>query len=311
MIKSLIDSEELRKHLAGLEDDSKDVFLLSGGQVRLTCVSATHIVNQMKANHRTGLLETYVLGQAYIAGLLLSSTIKGDDRVLLQIECGGPIKGLSIEAWAIGAVRGYLLENPIKLDKPLESLDTSPLFGPGFLSVSRILEGAKEPVTGTIMMQYGNIAKDLALYFQESEQTATLFYICPHFDRSGNVTGAGGLFIQAMPGCSEELLTKLQEKASSLSDLGKAISEGMTNKEYVEKEFADFGVEHLSSSFVAFSCPCTRQHFLDYLAKLPANEKQGILAGSFPLELECFNCGTIYSFSRDELEEVFKQEVAK
>ena len=51
----------------------------------------------------------------------------------------------------------------------------------------------------------GNITingKDLALYFNESEQTPTLFYISIHFDRSGNVTGAGGLFIQAMPQCS-------------------------------------------------------------------------------------------------------------
>ena len=143
MIKTKITDKELLEHIASLPEEGRDVFLLSDGMVRLTAVSATETVNQMRANHKTGLLESYVLGQAYIAGLLLTSMVKGNDRILLQIECGGPIKGISVEAWACGAVRGYLLENPIKLDRPLTTLDTSMLYGPGFMTISRILEGAK------------------------------------------------------------------------------------------------------------------------------------------------------------------------
>ena len=282
MIKAKIEDRGQEDFLKSLPDDSKDVYLLSGGQVRLTLVSATHIVNQMKANQRTGLLETYVLGQAYIAGLLLTSTIKGDDRVQLTIECGGPIKGISVEAWAAGAVRGYLMENPIHLSTPLKSLDTSLLFGPGFLTVSRVLEGSKEPVSGTVMLQYGNIAKDLAVYFDESEQTPTLFYI--------------SLF---------------SRKAEHLGDLGEAISRGQGGDDYIAANFADYGAQKLSSSFVAFSCPCTREHFQSYLAKLPAKEKEEILAGAFPLVLECFNCGTTYSFTRQEVESLFDTEDRK
>ena len=143
MIKTKIENQELLKHLETVCEDSKDVFLLQEGEVRLTAVNATHLVNQMKANHRLGLLETYVLGQAYIAGLLLSSTVKGNDRVQLMIECGGPIKGISVEAWAVGAVRGYLLENPIKLSKPLESLDTSPLSDPASSRSAKYLKAAR------------------------------------------------------------------------------------------------------------------------------------------------------------------------
>lgn len=308
MIKTKIENQELLKHLEMVCEDSKDVFLLHDGEARLTVINATHLVNQMRANHRLGLLETYVLGQAYIAGLLLSSTVKGNDRVQLMIECGGPIKGISVEAWAAGAVRGYLLENPIKLSKPLESLDTSPLFGPGFITVSKILEGSKEPVSGTVMLQYGNIAKDLALYFNESEQTPTLFYISIHFDRSGNVTGAGGLFIQAMPQCSSTLLDRLSEKAGHFTNLGEALSRGIKGKDYVDAEFHDYKPQHLANSFVAFSCPCSKKGFEDYLANLPQKEKDEILSGTFPLDLECFNCGTIYSFTKSETEALFKKE---
>lgn len=261
MIKTKIEDKELLNHIASLPEDGRDVFLLSDGQVRVTAISATETINQMRANHKTGLLESYVLGQAYIAGLLLTSMVKGNDRIQLQIECGGPIKGISIESWACGAVRGYLLENPIKLSKPLTTLDTSLLYGPGFITISRILEGSKEPVSGTCMMQTGNLANDLALFFNESEQTPTLFYISLDFDRNGRIVGAGGLFIQALPGCSDEVLEKLQEHCKSLPSLGRAISEKVEISSYITSNFAQFSPRLLETSHIGFSCPCSREHF--------------------------------------------------
>ena len=308
MIKTKIEDKELLNHIASLPEDGRDVFLLSDGQVRVTAISATETINQMRANHKTGLLESYVLGQAYIAGLLLTSMVKGNDRIQLQIECGGPIKGISIESWACGAVRGYLLENPIKLSKPLTTLDTSLLYGPGFITISRILEGSKEPVSGTCMMQTGNLANDLALFFNESEQTPTLFYISLDFDRNGRIVGAGGLFIQALPGCSDEVLEKLQEHCKSLPSLGRAISERVEISSYITSNFAQFSPRLLETSHIGFSCPCSREHFEGYLAKLPQKEKEEILKGTFPLELECFNCGSVYSFTKSELEALFEKE---
>ena len=117
--------------------DGREIFLLKGGKVRLTAVAATEMCNQVRVNHDLGPLETYVLSQAYVAGALLASTVKGNDRIRLEVECGGPIKGLSVESWASGAVRGYLMANPIKLEKPLETLDTSLLYGPGFLTITK------------------------------------------------------------------------------------------------------------------------------------------------------------------------------
>ena len=145
MIKKTISDNELKEHIASLAEDGREIFLLEGGKVRLTAVAATEMCNQMRANHGLGPLETYVLGQGYVAGALLASSVKGNDRIRLEIECGGPIKGMSIESWASGAVRGYLLANPIKLEKPLKSLDTSLLYGPGFMTITKMLEGSKTP----------------------------------------------------------------------------------------------------------------------------------------------------------------------
>ena len=299
---------ELREHIASLPADGREVFLIADDTVRISSVSATAMVNQMRANHRTGLMETYILGQAYIAGALLTSTVKGNDRIRMDIECGGPVKGLSVEAWASGAVRGYLYRNPIPLDSPLESLDTSPMFGPGFLTVTRILEGSRIPFSGQVMLGHGSIAKDLALYFQESEQTPSLFYLSISFDKAGRVWGAGGIFIQAMPGADEGTLSSLQEEAGKLKGMGKALSCGMTAREYAEQAFSAYSPRHAGHTPVGFSCPCSREGFREYLGSLPEAERKGIEEGSFPLVLECFNCGSEYGFGKEEIESIFREE---
>ena len=300
MISKAIEDKELKEHITSLPADGREVFLIADGNARLSVVSATTMVNQMRANHNTGMLETYMLGQGYIAGALLQSAVKGNDRIQIEIECGGPVKGMSIEAWATGAVRGYLKQNPIPLTAPLESLDTSLIYGPGFLSVTKILEGSRTPFTGQIMMEYGNLANDLALYFQESEQTPTLFYISIKFDNAGRVWGAGGLFIQALPGCSESVLEKLDEKAKSLSGMGEMLGGGMS---------ASFSPEHIGHTPIGFSCPCSKEHFESYLKTLPQSEKEAILKGTFPLTIECFNCGTQYSFTKEETSELFREDL--
>lgn len=308
MILKKIADTELREHIEKLPADRREVFLLGDGQLRLCGVSATSMVNHMRANHNTGIMETYVLGQAYIAGALLQSTVKGNDRIRLDIECGGPIKGLSVESWATGAVRGYLFANPIPLAKPAESFDTSLLYGPGFISITKILEGSRTPFTGQVMMENGNLANDLALYFSKSEQTPTLFYLSLRFDRLGRVTGAGGIFIQALPGCPEKLLDAAQETAEHLPNLGQAMADGESIRKYIETAFADLGPAYEQGFPIGFSCPCSKSSFSSYLATLPAEEKQEILKKEDDTILECFNCSTGYSFTHAELERLFQED---
>lgn len=312
MIKKNIEDKELAEHLSKLPEDGRQVSLLADGQIRLTALGGTTMVNQMRANHNLGILETLVLGQAYVAAGLMASSVKGNDRIQLSVECGGPIAGVYVESWACGAVRGYLKNNPIHIEKPLESQDLSMLYGPGFISVTKLLEGSRTPFTGQVMMQYGNLAKDLALYYNESEQTPTMFSLGIHFDQKGRVDGAGGLFIQAMPGCDEQVLEKLQAASAALPSIGKAIAKGMTLKDYCIQNFSDYGIQFLAEEPIGFSCPCNRENFTYFLSKLPENEKKEILEnGPFPLELECFNCGTTYSFDESEVRSIFAGNVGQ
>ncbi len=305
MLKKKIEDQVLIQHLDELPEDGRQVVLLADGQIRLTGLGGTTMVNQMRSNFNLGLLETYILGQAYVAAGLMASSVKGNDRIQLNVECGGPIGGVYVESWACGAVRGFIKNNPIPLDKPFEG-DVSLLYGPGFISVTKLLEGNRTPFTGQTMMQYGDLAKDLALYYNESEQTPTMFSLGLDFDREGRLMGAGGLFLQAMPGCSDEVLEQLQKKSAELPSIGKAISAGKEVRDYIHENFAEFGVQDLATEPLGFSCPCTREHFKTFLGRLPQDEKEGIIKDNkFPLELECLNCGTKYHFEETEVRALF------
>lgn len=306
MEKKQITDTGLLEHLAALPGDNREVYLLENGNVRVTGIQGTHMINQMRVNHGLGILESLVLGQAYVASGLLSATVKGNDRVLLTIECGGPIGGVYTEAMANGNVRGYLKNVPIPLEKPLEDNNLTFLYGPGFITITKMIEGSSQPFSGQVMMQYGDLAKDLAVYYQMSEQTPSLFVLSVKFDTHGQIQGAGGLFLQVMPGCPDAIPEKLDGYVSRLSSLGRHLAQGGTIRQYVEQEFTGFHPEHLDTLPVAFSCPCSRESFSDYLSGLPEKEKQSILQdGPFPLQLDCLNCGTVYEYSKEELKTVF------
>ena len=181
----------LKEQLKASAKDKLYHFLISDGKIRGAVVHGTKMINEMRSNFNLGILETLILGHAYLGVTLMSVNLKGKDQISMKIDCSGPVKGLSVEVNAQGEVRGFIKQNPIPVKKALTNLNLSSLFGAGFLSVSRHLEDAKHPFTGQVMLQYGNIAKDLANYYLTSEQIPSSFNLSIHFDEKGELAGAG------------------------------------------------------------------------------------------------------------------------
>ncbi len=291
--------------------DGRTRFLLGDKAVRGVLVRGTALINEMRARHGgLGLLETLVLGHAYLAAALLATSLKGDkDRLALRIECSGPIKGLVAEGNAAGEVRGYLRQNPIPLEKPLESFDLSGFFGAGFLSVSTHLEGGSQPFTGTVMLEHGSLALDLSQYFQASEQTPTAIALSIQFDSQGLPVGAGGLLLQAMPGARLELMAELEERIAGLPSLGRYFAEGGEPGSFLTREFAPFQPELLATTPVAFACSCSREDIGDRLLTLPDKDLDELCSGPFPVEACCHYCNTTYLFERQDMERLWQERI--
>ena len=305
MFKKKPYGEGLKAQLKASARDRVHSFLLAGDQIRGGVLCGTRMVNEMRANHELGILETLVLGHAYLAGGLLSATLKGNDQIAIKVECSGPIKGLRVEANAYGEVRGFLSQVPIPIDKPLEDFNLSPFYGAGFLSVTRTIEDAKQPFTGQVMMEAGSLAKDLSLYFVKSEQIPTAFNLSVQFDAQGEVTGAGGLFLQALPNTEDTTVAAIEALVPRLPSLGAAMAAGETAEAFVQAHFAAHRPRFLDNQRVEFFCRCNFDQMRTYLAMLPKTDREELFTkGPFPLELRCHNCNTRYHFTQEQLAEL-------
>jgi molecular chaperone Hsp33 len=309
MIKKKIYGNTLKEQLIASSKDRLHNFLLAEGMVRGVIVNGTRMVNEMRANHELGVLETLVLGHAYLGGALMSANVKGHDRISFRIDCSGPIKGFVVEANAYNEVRGYLKNTVIKIERPLEDFNLAPFFGAGFLTVTKYIQDRKQPFTGKVALEYGNIAQDLANYFLTSEQVPTAFNLSVQFDSGGEVAGAGGLFLQVMPDADEQTISGLEKLVSNFPSMGAAYVSGIDPESLVARSFRKYSPKFLASSRVEFLCHCKKERMQSFISALPKEEKKDILEkGPFPLEIRCHNCNTVYHFSKKEIHQIYNEK---
>lgn len=309
MIKQRIPGMSKKDQLKAKAKDRLYNFLLESEQVRGAAIHGAQIIKEMRVNHDLGILETLVLGHAYLGISLMTSGLKErGDQIAFKIECSGPIKGLSVEANAFGEVRGYLKNNPIPIEKPLENFNLSPFFGKGFLMVTRFPEYARQPYVGHVKIKYGSIAKDLAHYFFSSEQIPTALHLSIKFDTEGKVKSAGGLLLQTLPDTNPGRLDELARLMHNLPSIGEAFAVNQPAEEYILQHFQTFLPKVLDNRRVEFFCRCKKSTISQVIARLPGKTLEDMLhKGPYPVEVRCHNCNTVYSFDKSEIEDFYKK----
>ena len=325
MIKAEITDKDLLAHLGKIHKDEMTMFVMADGRFRGAFFNGSRLVNQMRAQHKLGILETMILGQAILSAALLIPTMKGREHLTFRYDTNGPAAGFSVEADSSGYVRGYLLQDRIPLDKPLENWDLSPFFGDGTLTISRIGEGWKQAQTGTVEIMYKNIAKDLAWYFAQSEQVHTAFNTSVQFDKEGRVTGAGGMFLQHVPGAGgkskvsaqtensgseekkaeeEDLIRRAENAFRAMPSIGKWFADGGDMEDVIYGLFREFNPTAVLNRDIIFDCPCSMEGFASHIKHLPLSEVEDIIKRDpDPIEVICHNCGSLYHISKEMLKD--------
>ncbi len=325
MIKQTIKDSDLKEYLEALPKDTMIHFTMAEGRVRGAIFSGTSFVNQMRAQHNTGILETYILGQASLCGaLLIPALMKGREHLSWRYDVeDSPAKGFNVEADSTGWVRSYLLTDHIPIEKPLESWDLTPfLGGDGFMTIQTVHPGDKYPATSSVNTA-GNIADDLVFYFDRSVQLSTAINTSIFMDTEGRVKGAGGIFIQVMPETGghfngkeklgsqintsadtakdEALLEDLEKAFKAAPSLGKWFSQGKTAQQFIEEVFADFNVIAAVERDIVYDCPCCKEDFIRHIKTLPKSDLDDIISKNEPIEVVCRNCNSAYQILPEEL----------
>ena len=322
MIQAKITDKELQAHLEAVEPDAMRIFTMADGRIRGALFNGTHFVNQLRAQHNLGILETMILGQAALAGALTIPMMKDMEHTVIKYEGSGSADGYSVEADSTGYVRGFLYNEHIPVTKPLESWDLKEFLGVGNLTFSRVHKDDKYPQSSTVDVDSGNIAKDFATYFAQSEQIDTAFNTSVQLDKQGRVVGAGSMYIQVMPKTGgtaklgsqidshaeeteddEVILQKVENAFKACPSLGLLYSEKEVDSEdIILGLFREFNPVITMKRDITFNCTCNEDTYIDYLKHLPKEQIEDIKKnGPDPLEIICRNCGSVYKIPIEKI----------
>ena len=118
-------------------------------QVRFFAANTKELVEKARQIHNTSPIATAALGRLMTGTAMMGSMCKNDsDVITLQIQCSGPIGGLTVTADSKANVKGYVNNPDVMLPPSKEGkLDVGKALDLGVLTVIKDI-GLKEPYSG-------------------------------------------------------------------------------------------------------------------------------------------------------------------
>lgn len=276
-------------------------------QVRAFAATTRELVETARSSHNTSPVATAALGRLLTAGAMMGSMMKGEEDVLtLQIQAGGPIKGITVTADSKGNVKGYVGNPNVVIPANSKGkLDVAGAVGVGFLNVMKDM-GLKEPYSSQVMLQTSEIAEDLTYYFTTSEQVPSAVGLGVLLNKENTVRQAGGFIIQLMPFTSEEVISKLEEKLQKVTSVTAMLDAGDTPEKILENLLGDLGLEITEKQPCRFHCNCSKERVSKAIISIGSKDLQEMIDDGKPIEVNCHFCNTNYEFSVEELKALKK-----
>lgn len=288
--------------------DNKDYIVrasLANDSVRAFAISSTHLVAEARERHRTLPVVTAALGRLLSAGAIMGSMMKGDkDIVTISLKGDGPAGYITVTADSHGHVKGFP-GNP-NVDIPRKyagKLDVGAAVGRGLLTVSYDL-GLKEPYSGQVEIQTGEVAEDLAYYFTVSEQLPSAVGLGVMVDTDSSVKHAGGFIVQLLPDAPEDVIEHLEKKLANLEPVTTMMEQGMTPEEMLLHIFEGVDIEFTERHDVKFYCDCSKEKVKRALAAISDKNLQDIVNDDEDIEVKCYFCNTAYKFSIADIKDI-------
>ena len=278
------------------------------GSIRAFATTTTRLVGEACRRHKTSPTASAALGRVLTASVMMGLMLKGDDLVTLRVLGDGSLGAVVATANAKGQARGYVQEPQAETpNKTPGKIDVGTGIGKnGTLYVTKDL-GLKEPYTGSVPLVSGEIAEDLAYYYQVSEQTPSAVALGVLVDVDYSILASGGFIIQLMPDASEEIAIVLEEKINALPPLSELIREGETPEGILARILGDFEMVIHDRIPVEFKCSCSKSRLESVLISLGEKELEELIREQGEAHVVCHFCAEQYTFSKAELENLLLQ----
>ncbi|MEC3658954.1 Hsp33 family molecular chaperone HslO [Bacillus velezensis] len=274
------------------------------GKVRAYAARTTDMVNEAQRRHDTWPTASAAIGRTMTASLMLGAMLKGEDKLTVKIEGGGPIGAIVADANAKGEVRAYVSNPHVHFDLNEQGkLDVRRAVGTdGTLSVVKDL-GLRDYFTGQVEIVSGELGDDFTYYLVSSEQVPSSVGVGVLVNPDNTILAAGGFIIQLLPGTDEETISTIEKQLSQIEPISKLIQKGLTPEEILEEVLGQ-KPDVLETMPVKFHCSCSKDRFETAILGLGKEEIQDMIEEDGKAEAVCHFCNEKYLFTKEELEEL-------
>jgi molecular chaperone Hsp33 len=307
------------------------VFVAKDAAARLAVCIAPALSGEAAGRHALAPGSAAALAQALTGTLLLAASEREvpQTRVDLQLECGGPLKGLLTDADSSGAVRGLVRvaeldragrrpqarEMRRSEDHGLRRFDPRPVLASphderaGLLSVVRAQPGSDELHRTAFPFAGADLGAALTLFLRNDRARGGEMALEVLFRGAEPLAAVAGALL--WPQGSEE--------SDELRVLGKPLRQQLLHEALLRVESAGAGgdADALARELAGalgigpidleeeirprFSCRCSRERVVRALATLATDELRDMARRDKGAEASCDFCGARYGISAEEL----------
>jgi molecular chaperone Hsp33 len=235
-----------------------------------------------------------LLGEALVASVLMSSTLKFEGTLSLQAQGEGPLSTLMAECSHDRHIRGLARFD----EQAISEQSFHDLLGESRMAIT-ITPDQGNRYQGVVPGERDSLSGCLEDYFVRSEQIPTSLFLF------ADEQGAAGLLIQRLPGATDEdddLWNRVNHLASTVeaSELLELDSQTLLHRLFHEETVRLFEPEP-----VRFRCSCSRERTLGALEAIGREECYSILEEQGTIEMDCQFCHTHYRFDRNDIDHLF------
>jgi molecular chaperone Hsp33 len=264
----------------------------------------TELVRETQQRLELAPTASAAVGRLLTGAALLGASLKGKEKLTLQIAGDGPLKGIVADVQLnapdeIGA-RGYARRPQV--DVPLNErgkFDVGAAVGKGYLQMTRSFE-IGQPYVGIVELRSGEIGDDIAAYLLTSEQIPSVVALGVLANPSG-IKASGGIIAQVLPGAGEDTIAALEARALAMPPVTSQIDAGATLVELIASIAGSLEVRYTREYALTYTCTCSRDRVERALLGLGRDELEKILREQDRTEAICEFCKTAYVLSRDEV----------
>ncbi|MCK6506404.1 Hsp33 family molecular chaperone HslO [Myxococcota bacterium] len=245
--------------------------------VRVLAVVADGPAREVVRRHGLGEGAAQAACEGLVAAVLLSSQVKGEERITIEVKGDRPAFSMQADVWGEGPLRARFSPTWLPAFQDFS----------GLLGAVRTLHG-RELYRGVSQVEDESFEHALARFFTRSEQVDGRVRILAELDAEGLPSFVAGLLVERLPGMDPEEFAALFDQP--LRGDFKALMTG-----FAFGQLAGQPVEVLDARDLEFRCTCSQERVQGMLQALGPEELADMLEKDGGAEVTCHFCNTRYT----------------